>query len=105
MANIVRRDIESLAEAGLTATQGDIRCVCFGHMTRLAIWNLRGSWDSTRSVKVRMNLIDQWFTKFGGIDAVLAALHETFSKARQEQSWTPESVLREAAGREYEISF
>lgn len=105
VAEIVRRDIESLAEAGLTATQGDIRCVCFGHLTRLAIWNLRGTWDSKRSVAERMNLIDQWFTKFGGIGAVLAALEETFSKARQEQSWMHESVMREAVGREYEISF
>ena len=105
MAEIVRRDIESLAEAGLTATQGDIRCVCFGHLTRLAIWNLRGTWDSKRPVTERMNVINQWFTKFGGVAAVLTALEGTFSKADREQNWTPESVLRETEGYQDEISF
>lgn len=105
VAEIVRRDIGSLAEAGLTATQGDIRCVCFGHLTRLAIWNLRGTWDSKCPVTERMNVITQWFAEFGGVSAVLAALAGAFSKANREQNWTSESVLRETHGREDEISF
>ena len=105
VAEIVRRDIESLAQAGLTATQGDIRCVCFGHLTRLAIWNLRGTWDSTRPVADRREEISRWFITFGGLGAVLAALEGAFSNARREQSWTPENVLRESDGREDEISF
>ena len=105
VAEIVRRDIESLAEAGLTATQGDIRCICFGHLTRLAIWNLRGSWDSTRPVNERMDAINAWFTKFGGAGAVLTALEGAFSKARRAQNWAPESALRETERREVEISF
>jgi adenine-specific DNA methylase len=105
LAEIVRRDIESLAEAGVTATKGDIRCVCFGHLTRLAIWNLRGSWDRKLLVADRINLINRWFTKFGGVEAVLSALDETFSKARREQSWVPEKFLRETGGNGDEISF
>ena len=105
VAEIVRRDIGSLAEAGLTATQGDIRCMCFGHLTRLAIWNLRGTWDSKCPVTERMNVISQWFAKFGGVGAVLTALASAFSKANREQHWTPESVLGETNEREDEISF
>jgi hypothetical protein len=105
MADIVRRDIGSLREAGLTATQGDIRCVCFGHLTRLAIWNLRATWDSKCPVAGRMNVINQWFSKFGGVGAVLTALEGSYSNANGEQNWTPESVLREDDGPEDEISF
>jgi len=94
-----------LAEAGLTATQGDIRCIIFGHFTRLAIWNLRGTWNSRRPVKERMNLIDEWFTKFGGVSAVLTSLKGVFSKANRKQKWTPESALRETEDLEDEISF
>ena len=101
----MRRDIESLAEAGLTATQGDIRCICFGHLTRLAIWNLRGTWDSKRPVTERMNLINQWLNKFGGVNAVLTSLKGVFSKANRKQNWTPESALRETEDLEDEISF
>jgi adenine-specific DNA methylase len=105
VAEIVRHDVESLAEAGLTPTQGDIRCVCFGHLTRLAIWNLRTTWESKRPVAERMHLINQWFAKFGGFNAVLIALNGAFSKASRKQSWTPESVLRETDRREDEIPF
>ena len=52
-----------------------------------------------------MNLISRWFTSFGGLSAVLTALDGTFSRARREQSWTPESALRETGEREDEVSF
>ena len=105
VAGIVRQDIEALAEAGLTTTQGDIRCVCFGHLTRLAIWNLRGDWDSKRPVTERMNAIHQWFTQFGGVGAVLTALEGAFSAASREQRWPSEGMLRETEGLEDEVSF
>jgi adenine-specific DNA methylase len=105
LAEIVRRDIAALAEAGLTATQGDIRCICFGHLTRLAVWNLRGTWDSKRPVVARMNAISQWLDGFGGIGAVLNLLDGDFSKAKRDQDWTPQSILRETYEYEDEISF
>jgi hypothetical protein len=105
LAEIVRRDIEALSEAGLTATQGDIRCVCFGHLTRLAIWNLRTTWDKKRPIAERVNEIGLWITKFGGLSTVLTALDEAYSKAVREQSWHPVSELRETWECEDEISF
>lgn len=105
VAEIVRRDIESLTEAGLTATQGDIRCICFGHLTRLAVWNLRDTWDATRPVAERMSIINHWFIKFGGVEAILMALKESFQKANRAQKWPPESILRETEERENEVSF
>jgi len=105
VAEIVRRDIESLAEAGLAATKGDIRCICFGHLTRLAIWNLRKTWNAKRPVTERRNEISRWFTNFGGVSAVLAALDGFFSRARRDQSWKRESTLKETMEREDEISF
>lgn len=105
VAAIVRLDIEALAAANLSATRGDIRCVCFGHLTRLAIWNLRGTWDNKLPVADRMKMVSQWFANFGGVDAVLAALEGTFLKAHREQKWTPEGVLKEIKEREDEISF
>ena len=105
VAEIVQRDIESLEEAGLSATKGDIRCICFGHLTRLAIWNLRKTWNTKRPVTERRNEISRWFTNFGGVSAVLAALDESFSRARRNQSWKSENMLKEAVGHENEISF
>jgi adenine-specific DNA methylase len=105
VAEIVKRDVDSLFEAGLNATQGDIRCVCFGHLTRLAIWNLRGTWDNQRPVAERMKMVGDWFAKFGGVSVVLGALEGVFAKASREQEWTTESALRETEEIEDEITF
>jgi hypothetical protein len=105
VAEIVWRDIQSLTEAGLTATQGDIRAICFGHLTRLAIWNLRGIWEIKRPVKERMEVISRWFTQFGGIGAVLAVLDGMYLKSNREQKWVPESMFSEFEERRDEISF
>lgn len=105
LAEIVRIDIEYLAEAGLTATQGDIRCICFGHLTRLAIWNLRKNWDRKRPVAQRMEEVSNWIKSFGGIGAVLTALAESFAKASRAQNWRPDGELREVGKYDDEISF
>ena len=105
VAAIVRRDIEMLSDGGLKATQGDIRCISCGHLTRLAIWNLRKAWDSKLAVMKRMDVIRQWYSSFGGLGAVLTALEEAFSQASDSQKWEPAGVLQETYEPVDEISF
>jgi adenine-specific DNA methylase len=45
LALIVAHDLAQLSEGGRRPTQGDIRCIVFGHLTRMAVWNLRKQWD------------------------------------------------------------
>jgi hypothetical protein len=52
-----------------------------------------------------MNAISQWLDGFGGIGAVLNLLDGDFSKAKRDQDWTPQSILRETYEYEDEISF
>ena len=47
LAIIVARDLAQLAEGGRKPTMGDTRCIIFGHLTRMAIWNLRKTWDDS----------------------------------------------------------
>ena len=46
LAPILARDLAQLTEAGRKPTAGDTRCIIFGHLTRMAIWNLRKEWDA-----------------------------------------------------------
>jgi adenine-specific DNA methylase len=46
LASIVTTDLAQLLETGREPTRGDTRCIIFGHLTRMAIWNLRANWDS-----------------------------------------------------------
>ncbi len=105
LAAVVRRDIEMLRDGGLKATQGDIRCICCGHLTRLAIWNLRTKWDSKKPVMERMKAIRQWYADFGGLGAVLTALEKNFANAERSQHWAPAEILRETYEPDDEVSF
>ncbi|MEO8926883.1 MAG: hypothetical protein ABI306_06935 [Caulobacteraceae bacterium] len=46
---IVRDELGQLRVAGVKPTAGDIRCIAFGHLTRMAIWALRPTWDVSSS--------------------------------------------------------
>ena len=45
LIEIVRVDLGRLEIAGRAATYGDTRCIIFGHLTRIAIWQMRAIWD------------------------------------------------------------
>nr|VFJ58870.1 MAG: hypothetical protein BECKDK2373C_GA0170839_106822 [Candidatus Kentron sp. DK] len=49
VATIVAGDLAELRESGMKPTQGDTRCITFGHLTRMAVWNLRKDWRSEES--------------------------------------------------------
>ena len=56
-ATLVASDLDKLQEAGLRPTKGDIRCIIYGHLIRMAIWNLRKEWNSTLPVKPKLVLV------------------------------------------------
>lgn len=106
-AEIIRADISDLEEGGLKTTQGDIRCLCHGHLTRLAIWNLRTAWNAERPMAERTAEVSQWFERFGGIAAILEALDKSFSERQPRQNWPLGELLRESHKpvNEDEVSF
>ena len=68
VAGLVREDVEKMRQANLTATAGDIRCITFGHLTRLAVWFLRSSWDqnsANRPASGHCRSMDRLFWKHG----------------------------------------
>ena len=105
VAPIIQEDLKMLADGGLKATQGDIRCICCGHLTRLAIWNLRSRWDAKIEVSKRMGIVQRWFCDFGGLGAVLEALESNFASAERAQRWDAGEVLKESHDTDDEISF
>ncbi|MBI5550421.1 MAG: DUF1156 domain-containing protein [Desulfobacterales bacterium] len=105
VADIIREEIEALAVAGLKATQGDIRCIAHGHLTRLSIWNLRSIWKRSISTTERMGVIREWFISFGGLESILNALETDFSGATWKQDWMTTGMVCETPEMPDEISF
>jgi putative DNA methylase len=56
IAALVSEDVQKLSAANVEPTQGDIRCIIFGHLIRLAIWFLRNGWDKTLPPQERLKI-------------------------------------------------
>jgi len=75
IAALVRQDLEKLRLGDVNPTHGDMRCVVYGHMIRLAIWHLRKGWDSSAPVSEKIGKVASWVDGvMGGPSAVLAHL-------------------------------
>ncbi len=46
LASLIAGELAQLRAAGMTPRRGDTRCITFGHLARLAVWNLRATWDN-----------------------------------------------------------
>ena len=80
---LMDNQLAQLRTAGMRPTPGDIRCIVFGHLTRIAIWRLRKSWDITRPTNERLKRFTKAAALFGDpqsfIDALAGRLCETSS--------------------------
>jgi hypothetical protein len=63
-------DLESLRAAGMKPTTGDIRCVALGHITRMAAWRLKATWNSTRTTAEKFAAIRQAMNGIATVDEV-----------------------------------
>lgn len=54
LAHIVAHDLAGLAMAGREPTTGDTRCIIFGHLTRMAVWNLVQNWETGISTEAKL---------------------------------------------------
>lgn len=74
LARLVQGELEELCNAGMKPTEGDIRCIIFGHMTRMAIWNLRSSWDTDKTTKQKLERIRNTMNEIATLDELTTEL-------------------------------
>ena len=74
LAVIVGDDLAQLADTGRTPTKGDTRCIIFGHLTRMAIWNLRKDWDASLSTKEKLECFAEALTRLADPEKILEHL-------------------------------
>lgn len=70
IACLVRHDLKLLQKGNIKPAQGDIRCIAYGHLIRLAIWNLRNTWKTSLTVQKKLELVAQTVEKLGGWEKV-----------------------------------
>ncbi len=66
LARIVVKDVSHLKAGNVKPTRGDIRCMTYGHLIRLAIWFLRLNWNKNEPTTSRIASVADWLQRFGG---------------------------------------
>ncbi|MBI4776660.1 MAG: DUF1156 domain-containing protein [Deltaproteobacteria bacterium] len=105
VASLVHGDLADLQKGNVKPSIGDTRCIAYGHLVRLAVWNLRGAWDETAATSEKIAAVSDWLRDFGGWVEVEKHLCESNSCRRHE----PLFAVRESTekyGIEYaDVSF
>ncbi len=70
LAGLIARDLAQLKVAGMTPRRGDVRCITFGHLTRLAIWDLRGGWETALPTADKLAAVSEALLAFGEPDEI-----------------------------------
>ena len=73
LIQIIQNELQQLRLAGMKPTLGDIRCLVYGHLTRIAIWNLRTSWDRSLPTAQRLARFADAIAAVGNPQTVISA--------------------------------
>ncbi len=71
---IVADDLAQLSQGGRKPTNGDTRCIIFGHLTRMAIWNLRKDWNCGKTVEEKLELFAEVVAQLADFQLVVDRL-------------------------------
>ncbi len=86
IAGLIRDDIDKLRVGKVSPTRGDIRCIIFGHLARLAVWGLRKTWNRTKPVEEKLQDVADYIQDIGGLQAVEQCLRDDLLQTPQTQN-------------------
>jgi adenine-specific DNA methylase len=76
LARIMTEELSELRAAGMKPTAGDIRCMAFGHITRMTTWRLRPSWDAAMPTQRKLAIFRQAMDALATVDQVIKCLRD-----------------------------
>lgn len=105
IARLVHEDLERLRAGNLNPTRGDIRCIAYGHLVLLAIWDLRKDWKIELSTSEKLKVVASAIEELGDWSGVERHLLGDLSCAPRHQTWTACEEPVHYGGEADEISF
>lgn len=85
---LIEGQLAQLQVAGMKPTHGDIRCITYGHLTRLAILTLYPEWDNELPMSEKLALFGRTLEGLGDYASLIARLvgeSPTVTKAKNKQ--------------------
>ena len=80
IAEMVMADVAKLRSGEIKPTQGDVRCIIYGHIIRLAVWNLKKKWDLKIPTADKINIVKIKIENLGGLIGIQELLSESFER-------------------------
>jgi putative DNA methylase len=77
LGEIMVDELAQLRAAGVKPTLGDIRCMVFGHLTRVAIQQLHKDWDVTLPTVERLTRFAEAIAPYGDLASFIRVLAQT----------------------------
>jgi adenine-specific DNA methylase len=74
LEELILVQLAQLQSAGMKPTHGDIRCITYGHITRLAILALYPEWDDQVAMPEKLALFSEALASFGDHASLIARL-------------------------------
>jgi hypothetical protein len=71
---LIRVQLAQLESAGMKPTHGDIRCITYGHITRLAVLTLYPEWDDQALMPEKLSLLGRVLDGLGDYTSLIARL-------------------------------
>jgi putative DNA methylase len=96
VAQIVKEDLDLLRAGNVSPTPGDIRCIIYGHLVRLAIWTLRIEWNKTVPTIARIAKVKEWLHNFGNLLEIERCMALKTTTEKQE---TPSFAVHESGAK------
>jgi hypothetical protein len=102
IAELVAFDLDQLRRAEVTVTRGDARCITYGHLVRLAVWQLRDLWDASEGWEDKLSAVGQTLSELADWETILEHLEASSALATRRGD-----ELREPPARPYadEVEF
>ncbi len=76
LSRIMNEELAELRAAGMKPTEGDIRCMALGHITRMAAWRLRPSWDAALPTQRKLAIFRQAMDALATVEQVVKCLQD-----------------------------
>ena len=75
LLEVVHADVAALTAGECKPTPGDMRCIMLGHLTRVAVRELREGWDRYRATKAKLAAVGDELGRFGDPEQLVEAAH------------------------------
>lgn len=104
IAGLVLQDMKQLETGGVKCTKGDMRCITYGHLVRLAIWYLHKEWSINADADRKIESVCSQIECLGGWPGVRDCLLGN-TQVPEKQNWIALEDTLIYGGEDDDISF